>query len=200
MSRSRRQKKKTRETAGHTPMNDPLPDAAAPAANIDGSEPSISEDVLGALQAERDALLDQLLRARAEFDNYRKRVSRESEALRQRAAEALVQDLLPAVDNLELALKYKDQDHAALSEGVAMVTRQFQDALGRHGVAAIESTGRPFDPTLHEALAQVPSECVPKDSVVQEFQRGYVLGGRVLRPSKVTVSAGAASGTETPDA
>lgn len=164
-------------------------------------EPEAAEapptDPLAIAQQERDALMDQLLRARAEFDNYRKRVARETESLRQRAAEALVHDLLTVIDNLDLALKYKDTDPAALAEGVAMVTRQMHDVLGRHGLTVIESEGKPFDPAVHEAVTQVPSDAVPRDQVVQEFQRGYMLGGRVLRPSKVTVSSGPADSAET---
>lgn len=166
----------------------PEPEAAPPA------EPT---DPLQALQVERDGLMDQLLRARAEFDNYRKRVARETEALRQRAAEALVHDLLTVIDNLDLALKYRDTDPEALAEGVGMVAKQMHDVLGRHGLAPIESEGKPFDPAVHEAVSQVPSGEVPKDMVVQEFQKGYILGGRVLRPSRVTVSSGPDEETET---
>lgn len=155
------------------------------------------DDPLQVAQQERDALMDQLLRARAEFDNYRKRVARETEALRQRAAEALMHDLLTVIDNLDLALKYKDTDPTALAEGVEMVARQMHDILGRHGLTTIESVGKPFDPSVHEAVTQVPSNEVESDQVVQEFQRGYMLGGRVLRPSKVTVSSGPAESART---
>lgn len=151
-----------------------------------------SSDPVALLEQERDSLMDQLLRARAEFDNYRKRVARETDALRQRAAEALMHDLLTVIDNLDLALKYKDTNPGALAEGVEMVARQMHDVLGRHGLQVIESEGRPFDPAVHEAVSQVPSAEVAPDQVVQEFQRGYMLGGRVLRPSKVTVSSGPA--------
>lgn len=156
------------------------------------AEAAPSDDPLAVAQRERDELMDQLLRARAEFDNYRKRVARDTEALRQRAAEALMFDLLTVIDNLDLALKYKDTDPSALAEGVGMVAKQMHDVLGRHGLKLIESVGKPFNPEVHEAVTQVPSNDVARDQVVEEFQKGYMLGGRVLRPSKVTVSSGPA--------
>lgn len=170
------------------------PGAAQP--ETDMEQQPAAEDLIATLQHERDALMDQLLRARAEFDNYRKRVARETEALRQRAAEALMHDLLSVIDNLDLALKYRDTDPTALAEGVGMVAKQMHDVLGRHGLSVIESEGRAFDPTVHEAVTQAPSQEIARDHVVQEFQRGYMLGGRVLRPSKVTVSSGPAESAE----
>jgi molecular chaperone GrpE len=78
-----------------------------------------------------------------------------------------------------------------------MVAQQMHDVLTRHGLEGIESTGKPFDPAVHEAVAQLPSEEVPKDHVLEEYQKGYLLGGVVLRPSKVTVSAGEQASGET---
>lgn len=150
-------------------------------------------DVEG-LMRERDELKDQLLRARAEFDNYRKRVARDAERERKRAAESLIRDLLPVVDNLELALQHADAEHP-LAEGVSMVVRQFQDVLRRAGVEAIPAVGEPFDPTVHEAVMHAPSEEVAENNVAHEFQKGYRLGDYVLRPSKVAVSKGAPENT-----
>ncbi len=159
-----------------------------------------------ALQSERDGLVeereqlrDQLLRARAEFDNYRKRVNRDTEHTRKMAAEALVRDLLPILDNLELAVEHSGEDAEnaeALREGVNMVLKQMHDVLRRHGVEPIESLKAPFDPNVHEALMQTHSDEVPADHVAQVFQKGYKLGDQILRPAKVVVSQGPAAAEE----
>lgn len=143
-----------------------------------------------ALQKERDALADQVLRLRAEFDNYRKRMARDAERVRQLAAEALIRDLLPVVDHLELAVKHRDGNNEALAEGVGMVLRQFHEVLNRHGVEPIAAAGELFNPEVHEAVSQRESEEVPAQAVIEEFQKGYRLGQLVLRPAKVVVSAG----------
>ncbi len=160
-----------------------------------------------ALQAERDGLMeereqlmDQLLRARAEFDNYRKRVNRDSEQTRKMAAEAIVRDLLPIMDNLELAVEHAGENTESgegLREGVNMVLKQMRDVLTRHGLESIESHKAPFDPNVHEALMQTHSDEVPADHVAQVFQKGYKLGDRILRPAKVVVSQGPAQTAET---
>lgn len=172
-------------------MNDaaPNPDEADGENDEDLPEMVSAVDVQALIQ-ERDALKDQLLRARAEFDNYRKRVAREAERTRQRAAESLVRDLLPVVDNLELALQHADAEHP-LAEGVSMVARQFQEALRRAGVEPIPAVGEAFDPAVHEAVMHAPSAEVAENDVAHEFQRGYRMGDFVLRPAKVAVSKGA---------
>jgi molecular chaperone GrpE len=167
---------------------------------VDGADDDLPEMVPAAdfqaliqerndLTKERNDLKDQLLRARAEFDNYRKRTQRDAEQVRLRAAEALIRDLLPVIDNLELALQHADKEHP-LAEGVNMVVRQFQDALRKAGVEPIGAVGEPFDPEVHEAVMHAPSEDVAENNIAHEFQRGYRLGSYVLRPSKVAVSKG----------
>lgn len=143
-----------------------------------------------AIAKERDELRDQLLRLRADFDNYRKRVAREEARLRRTAAESLVRDLLPVCDHLELALRHAEGTTDGLFEGVEMVFRQFCEVLSRHGVEPIPALGERFDPNVHEAVLQRPADDVPADVVVDEFQRGYRMGDQVLRPSKVVVSSG----------
>ncbi|MDP7638532.1 MAG: nucleotide exchange factor GrpE [Candidatus Hydrogenedentes bacterium] len=147
-------------------------------------------DRVSKLETEVVGLKDQLLRGRAEFDNYRKRVARDNERVRKMAAQGLIGDLLPALDNLELALQHKDDASGGLWEGVEMVSRLLAEILAARGLEPIMAEGAPFDPNVHEAVAQVPSEDVAEGEVVQEFQRGYMLGDQVLRPSKVTVSSG----------
>jgi len=136
-------------------------------------------------------LKDQVLRSRAEFDNYRKRVARETERIRKTAAGDLVRDLLPVVDNLERALEHGADASGSLAEGVGMVLKQLHDVLGQNGVEPIPAIGEPFDPNVHEAVTRMPSTKYPADVVAQEFQKGYRLGGYLLRPTKVVVSAGA---------
>lgn len=164
------------------------------------SPPSAELAALEEAQAEVAALRDQLLRARAEFDNYRKRMAREAERTRKLAAEALVRDLLPVADHLELALQHADGGASSLAEGVHMVLRQMQDVMARHGVAAIPAEGERFDPTVHEAVMQQSSDTVAEGHVVTEFQRGYRLGDQIIRPAKVVVSTGPEAATEPGDA
>lgn len=143
-----------------------------------------------ALQLELAEAKDQALRSRADFDNYRKRMAREMERVRKVAAETLIHDILPALDNLDLALQHAGSESNALSQGVEMVFKQLQDVLGNHGLTPIEALALPFDPNIHEAVSQVASDDVEKDNIVQVFQSGYKLGDMILRPAKVVVSTG----------
>ena len=141
---------------------------------------------------ERDAYLDALQRLKAEFDNYRKRVARDQADLVARAAERLVKELVPVLDDLERALEAASQhEEAKLEEGVALVHRSLADLLAREGLVEIETDGA-FDPHTQEALLSQPSEA-DEGAVIQVLQKGYKLGDRVLRPARVIVSAGAGS-------
>jgi molecular chaperone GrpE len=172
------------------------PTQQAQQAPAPGAEPADMEVVpdappeLEALARERDSFREQLLRARAEFDNYRKRTARDIERIRKSAAETLIEDLLPVLDHLDLALKHAGAESGGLAEGVEMVRKQFVETLVRHGLEPIEADGQPFDPHVHEALMQREDASVPAQTVVEEFQKGYMLAGQVLRPSKVVVSTG----------
>lgn len=133
---------------------------------------------------------DQYVRERADSENFRRRLQREkSEALRF-ACEPLVRDLLPVIDNLERAV-----DHAAaggngqpLLEGVRMVLKNAVDVLERHGVGRLDATGQRFDPSRHEAVVQVPDAQRQPNQVVQQYEPGYTMHDRLLRPAKVSVS------------
>jgi molecular chaperone GrpE len=160
------------------------------AAEASVEQPSESEVELARLAAECEMLKDKLLRARAEFDNHRKRVLREGEQARIAAAQGIVRDLLPVADNLERALAHAEDPASALAEGVRMVLRQFMDVLAARGLAAIPAIGVPFDPNVHEALSYMPSDEHEAGMVMNEFERGYCLGSAVLRPSRVVVSSG----------
>lgn len=150
---------------------------------------------LEAVTAERDELRDLLLRTRAEMDNVRKRMNRERDEERRYAVMPLVAELLPAIDNLHRALAAADQERNldALLQGMQMVSRQLDDILARHDVKAITAVGQPFDPNLHEALQQIPSADHPPMTVLQEYERGFQLHDRIIRPSKVIVSSAPAS-------
>jgi molecular chaperone GrpE len=143
---------------------------------------------VGALQAERDQLFDQLQRLAAEFDNYRKRNARDSAALIERANERLVKELLPILDDLGRALAAAEEhEEAKLEEGVRLVHRALADLLAKEGLAEIETDGK-FDPHVHEALLSQPSDA-DEGSVIEVVQKGYTLGDKVLRPARVVVAA-----------
>ena len=144
-------------------------------------------DETEALRNENEELIDTLQRLQAEFENYRKRAVRDQESLVARAHERLVKELLPVLDDLERALVAAEQhEEATLEEGVRLVHRALADALQREGLAEIETNGR-FDPHVHEALLTQPSEA-EEGSVLEVLQKGYRLGDRVLRPSRVVVA------------
>jgi molecular chaperone GrpE len=140
-------------------------------------------------QAEAQANHDHFLRERAELENFKKRMQREkAEALRF-ASEPLIRELLPVVDNLERAVEHGSGDGESVLEGVRLVRKSFRDVLDRHGVKPIEAVGEPFDPSRHEAMAQVETTEHEPNRVVEQYHRGYLLHDRLLRPALVTVSS-----------
>lgn len=140
-------------------------------------------------EAKRVEYLHDLKRLAADFENYRKRVARDQEALVARANERLVKDLLPVLDDLERALvAAHEHEEAKLEEGVELVERELRQALEREGLVEIATDGT-FDPHVHEALLTQPSEDA-EGSILEVLQKGYQLGDRVLRPARVTLSAG----------
>jgi len=171
----------------------------APAESNTDPEAAKEPDPLEVVSKERDDFKDQLLRARADFDNYRKRVARDADRTRKLAGESLIRDLLPIVDNIELALNHKDSNPEALAEGVEMVAKLFNDTLTRNGLEPIAAEGEMFDPELHDAMLRQPDDSVPADTVIQEFQKGYRIGDVVLRHAKVVVSATPEPATEDAD-
>jgi molecular chaperone GrpE len=142
------------------------------------------------LQADLAAAEARVLRAHAELENYRKRANRHLEDEKKYAVLPLMRDLLPVVDNLERAIQSADQEggSARLVEGVKMVAQLLAMVLERHHCRRIEAQGAVFDPHVHEAIAQVPSEQVPPGQVLEVAQNGYQLHERVVRPSQVVVS------------
>jgi molecular chaperone GrpE len=147
------------------------------------------------LAAERDSLHQKWMIAMADLDNYRRRARKEADEARRFAVLPLAEDLLPALDNLQRALEAAktSTDASQLVQGVQMVARQFDEILGRHQISPIEALGKPFDPNLHRALQQVPGSGQPPLTVLMEYERGYQMHDRVVRPSTVIVAAPPAS-------
>lgn len=143
------------------------------------------------LAEERDAYRDQLLRARAEFDNFRKRMERDRLQMAARAAEDAIRDFLPIVDDLERALAADPGDAGgSFHQGVQMIHRQMLEMLRRRGVEPIDSIGEDFDPNIHEAVAYEPAEGRREGEIIGELRRGYRLGDRLVRPAMVRVAQG----------
>jgi molecular chaperone GrpE len=160
----------------------PAPVEAAPAGVV-------GSDELQRLKAEIDHLREMYLRKLAEFDNYRKRIDRERQDLRRTAAEGLVGELLPVLDNFERAIQHAQEiEPVAFREGVAMIARQFADILQRSGLETIDPTGQRFDPELHEAVQRIEGSEYAPGSIVGVFSRGYLFGGRLIRPAMVAVA------------
>ena len=135
---------------------------------------------------------EKFLRAYAELENYKKRTEKDRADNLKYANEELLRDLLPFIDNLQRAVDHasfeKSRNPEALMEGVELTLRDLMRILEKHGLRPIESMGGQFDPNLHEAMMQVDSENHDPQTVVQEFQRGYVLKDRLLRPARVSVA------------
>jgi molecular chaperone GrpE len=145
---------------------------------------------LASLQRERDEWLDTTRRLQADFENYRKRVVREQTALVERASEGLIEQLLPVLDNFELALRSIGEEHEQVRKGVELVYAELLSVLEREGLERIEAVGAPFDPNEHEAVMQEDGDGDGEPVVGDVFRTGWKLKGRVLRPSMVKVTTG----------
>ena len=164
-----------------------------PAGEVETEAELSVEERLAQADARAEEHLNDLKRLAAEFDNYRKRAARDQEGLVARAAERLVKELLPVLDDLERALVAADEhEEAKLEDGVRLVHRSLADALRKEGLEEIPTDGA-FDPHVHEALLSQPSEA-DEGTVIEVLQKGYRLGDRVLRPARVVVSAAKTEG------
>lgn len=169
--------------------------AADPSEERPDEEVAEEADPLALAQQEAEDYKDRWLRLAAEFDNYKKRVARDYETVVSSAAEGLIRELLPTLDAVGRALDHIDDgdaDSEGYQEGVKMIMEQFPKVLEARGLKEIEALGQPFDPHVHEALMQMPSESHSPGTVSEVVERGYMLGDKVLRPSKVVVSLGPA--------
>jgi molecular chaperone GrpE len=133
---------------------------------------------------------DRLLRLAADFDNYKKRAAKDKEEWTKFANEDLIRAVLPFIDNLERAINHaqKVSDTGVLIEGVRLTLQQLLQTLNKFGLSAFESLGKPFDPAVHEAMLVIETDQHEPNRVVEEFQKGYLLKDRLLRPATVSVS------------
>ena len=146
------------------------------------------EELVDGLRRERDEYLDLARRAKADFENYRKRAAQQTADSAKRGKAELARELLPAIDSLERALDAAESDSDALAKGVSLVRDQLLETLKRAGVEAYDPAGERFDPTWHEALSTRPEKGVEAGTVLETLDRGYRLDGQVLRPARVVVS------------
>ncbi|WP_437288140.1 nucleotide exchange factor GrpE [Sorangium sp. So ce406] len=160
------------------------------------------EDKLGEVQAEAARMREQLLRTAADFDNFRKRSRREVEEAQRRGRESILKELLPVFDNLERAASHAESapDVKSVAEGVRIVAKQFVDTLDRMGIKRIAAVGKPFDPSVHEAIQQIESTEHPAGVVIAEVQPGYMLGDYLIRAAMVVVSKGSPGASSTSEA
>lgn len=150
----------------------------------------ISPEV-AALRAEIEEHKQRVLRTQADFDNFRRRTTKEKEELGKYASAKLITELLPVLDNFERAMSTTSDNAevASYAKGVEMILRQFEGILHTEGLIAMETVGQPFNPEYHQAVMQVESEDHEEGIVVEEIQKGYLLKDKVLRPAMVKVSS-----------
>jgi len=185
-----------KKTDKHTPDSEEQRDDGAAERGVD-TDPGSTEE-------QRDRLQDQLKRAMADLQNIRKRHFKEMEDARRRAIEGLTAELLPVLDNFELALAAHEQhdqgdarrDAGAMVEGVRMVRSLLQGVLERHGLAEIPAHGERFDPNVHEAVGMDPQADIEAGHVSKVMQHGYTMSERVIRPAKVLVAGTSQSGDQ----
>jgi molecular chaperone GrpE len=140
------------------------------------------------LKAERDSLIDRLARLQAEFENARRRASREQQDFREFAAADTIRTLLPVLDSFDRALRAAPAENSEFRGGIELIQKQFEDALSKLGLRPIAAKGEPFNPHLHEAIEMVDTTDADDHTVLDELQRGYKLKERLLRPSMVRVA------------
>jgi len=180
----------------------------AEAIEIEDPEPVVgSDERVAELEAQVAATKDKWLRAVADHDNYRKRVKRDIDDAVMRKTQSLLSGFLPSVDNLERALEIastamagaSDENEGNISQvvkGIQMVRDEFIKALEKQGIEPVQAIGQPFDPAVHDALQQIDSPDHPPGVVIREFEKGYKMGERLLRPARVIVAGAGSSGGE----
>ena len=183
------------EPEATNPVNQPTPAAPPPAPEAPPAalpESDLAAD-LAVAKSEAAANYDKFMRTAADLENFRRRAVREKDELRQLATARVVEDILPALDNLALGLAAANQANADLKGlvgGIEMVLAQLRGALANHGLKEINPAGQPFDPHQHESISHQPSAAVKEEHVLTVVRTGYSLNGRLLRPASVIVSSG----------
>lgn len=184
--------------SGH---EEPVPVAEVPASDASAAE-APAADAAPSADAPPPAD-DRLLRLQADFDNYRKRMMREKADIYRRANEDIMEELLPVLDHLELALTAVGASEKldSIAKGFKLVGEQLISVLNKFGLTPIETDGVAFDPNVHEAVLHMPSTEVPENAIISRTRAGYMLGGQLLRAAQVVVSSGApADDTGDPEA
>ena len=168
---------------------EPEPRRPSPAPTPPGQE------LLEIKEKQLQEVMERFARLQADFENYKKRVDREREEGRKFANEQLLLQILPIVDSFERAINHARQQNEprAFEDGILLIYKQFRDVLFNIGLRPVESVGRKFDPRFHEAVVQIEDATVEPNTVTSEYQRGYLLSERLLRPARVIVSKGGAA-------
>jgi molecular chaperone GrpE len=188
--------------SSHKKTENASPDADAP--KLPADEQSIKNEVVSdpvkelesrceAAEQESRQHYERLLRVSADFENFKKRTFRENDDFRKFANELMLLELLPVVDNLERAIQsttVENKEVGCVIEGVEMTLKALLKIFEKFSVKIIEAEGKPFDPNFHQAMMQEASDSIPENTVIREFQKGYLLHDRLLRPSMVVVSKG----------
>lgn len=150
------------------------------------------------LRAEKEELLQTMIRRQADFENFRKRTERDRHEEGRRGVERLIMDLIPVLDAFDRGLQaHDDPAYEEYRKGITLIRKQLWDAIARHGVQRIEAAGKMFDPHQHQAIERLESEEFPDGFIVHVFQDGYTFHGRVLRPAIVRVAVNSKAGENT---
>lgn len=158
--------------------------------NADTAENEVDlQAELEKLTAEVKEKSDKALRLQADFENFRRRTSKEKEELAAVVTQGVMKDMLPLLDNFERAMAAETTDMETFQKGVEMIFTQFQEVLKKNGLEHIETEGKKFDPNFHQAVMRVQNDELEDDDIAQELQKGYMVKGRVIRPSMVQVVA-----------
>jgi len=155
--------------------------------------PTTPEGRIAAVEAEKAEIYERMLHIAADFENWKKRAQREQAEGEKHAKESVLRDFLEIADSLERATELwadgKESDTKSVRNGIELVLRQFRSKLERYQVKPMEAVGLPFDPRVHEAVSQVPSTAVRPGAILQELQKGYLIGEKLLRPTLVVVAS-----------
>ena len=155
-------------------------------------EMNLMQKELNEAEVQTQVAIDKMMRLAADFDNYKKRNAKEYENIRKYAAENIIKELIPIVDNFERAIESANEskDVNSLLGGIKLILNQMMNLLEKEGVIRIKAVGEIFDPNIHEAVMHIASDEYPENVIIQELQKGYILRDRVVRPAMVSVSKG----------
>ena len=182
-----KKQKEPKEPQQEIPLTPDAP-AAEEVAEVADAQPAPQEDKAAALETELAAAKEAHIRTLAEYDNYRKRSTREKQALYGDAKAAALGELLPVLDNFERALAAPDADAESLKKGMEMIFTGFRETLKKLGVEAFGEPGDPFDPNIHNAVMHLEDDALGENVIAAVFSKGYKLGDRILRPAMVQVA------------